>query len=122
MNGGNTGSAGQQQPQQQQQQQQQTGPTSRITEGPIEVSDSEDESDYEDESDVDGESNSDASESAPASAPEAIHSKIGKPKESEESFCLFVAFPVVFLVILCAYLVYLVAKSKLRLVLAVYDV
>lgn len=107
--------------------QQQTGPrASRFSEGPFEVSHSEDEFNYEDESDVDDESDSDASEFAPAPTPEFTRAKeqleTGKSTESEESFCLFVLFPMVLLLILCACFMYLVAKFGLRLGLAVYDV
>jgi hypothetical protein len=101
---------------------QQTGPgASRFSEGPV------DDSDYDDESDSDtAESDSDTAESAPP-APEATrakkqHGETEKPKESRESFCLFGVLPVVFLLILCACWMYLVAKSGLRLGLAVYDV
>ncbi|PCH03066.1 Hypothetical protein PENO1_023120 [Penicillium occitanis (nom. inval.)] len=119
-NSGNTVSAGQLQ--------QQTSPrASRFSEGPFEVSDSEDEFSYEDEFDVDDEPVSGASSSAPAPASEVTHAKkqygeTEKPMGSGESLCWFVLLSTVFVLILGVCWMSLVAKFGLRLGLAVYDV
>ncbi|KAF3407928.1 hypothetical protein DPV78_001750 [Talaromyces pinophilus] len=121
-NSGNTVSAGQLQ--------QQTSPrASRFSEGPFEVSDSEDEFSYEDEFDVDDEAESGAPGSAPAPAPasEVFHAKkqygeTEKPMGSGESLCWFVLLSTVFVLILGVCWMSLVAKFGLRLGLAAYDV
>lgn len=121
-NSGNTVSAGQLQ--------QQTSPrTSRFSEGPFEVSASEDEFSYEDEFDVDDEPESGTSGSAPVPAPasEVTHAKkqygeTEKPMGSGESLCWFVLLSTVFVLILGVCWMSLVAKFGLRLGLAVYDV